>query len=287
MTRVPDVKTPLSLGEAIAAIATAYDRLLAHTIDASTLAILTTHAALETGRRTLPGADEVLGLSMHCWNWGNVKGAHPETGAYCMFPCDELLAPDVARENLRTAPPVEDAYAKAAGACGSASARLKGVAKDGRWIVQFYPPHPQCRFRAFEDAADGAYAQLRFLAIDTTPNDGRPNRYAEAWRAADEHDDPAEFSHALRKAGYYTAPEDQYTRGVVSIYKGYLPKCAAYLEARAAFTKRTISETPESVPVAPTFNPDRVRAHVLGAVALTLDQSTRDYFARDRGLHAA
>ena len=118
------------------------------------------------------------------------------------------------------------------------------------------------------DLDAGARAYIEFIAIDTTPNDGRANRFAEAWRAADVHDDPAEFVHELHRAGYFTAPEASYTRGVVSLYRGYLAPCEAYARAHADATS-------------PTPSPDVSivnDGYVLGAVALSLDRLAKEYF---------
>jgi flagellum-specific peptidoglycan hydrolase FlgJ len=90
---------------------------------------------------------------------------------------------------------------------------------DGK-TVWFNPPHPQTHFRAYADANDGAEEYVRFLAIDTTPDNGRPNRYARAWYAA-ENDDPIAFSQELSKAGYYTAAESRYTKTLVSCFNRY------------------------------------------------------------------
>lgn len=275
MPRVPDVKTPLTAEQALDAIASAYARLFAHAIDARTLAILATHTALECGQKINADGSRIVGPSMHCYNFGNVKGAHPRTGLYTMFPCDELLIPPLAKAQIKDAPPAEEAWSRATGACGGSSAHLKYIAADGRWCVQFYPPHPQCKFRAFESAEAGAAEQIAFIALDTNPNDGKPNRYAQAWREADAHDDPAAFSHELRKAGYYTAPEEQYTRGIVATFKAWLPLAVAYLErvaqpAQLPLPGQHVTTAP-LVPPAPAPEIDRDR--VFGLVALTLDES--------------
>lgn len=82
----------------------------------------------------------------------------------------------------------------------------------------FDPTHPQTRMRGYLTGDAGAAEKIRFLG--TASNPARGNRYQRAWDAL-ESDDPAAFAHELKVAGYYTANEAQYTRGVVSLYREY------------------------------------------------------------------
>ena len=75
-------------------------------------------------------------------------------------------------------------------------------------IVWFDPPNKATWFRAYPTAVDGAYDYLRFLS--------QKSRYQGAWQAI-QHGNPTEFAHALKEAGYYTASEALYTKGVVSL----------------------------------------------------------------------
>lgn len=77
----------------------------------------------------------------------------------------------------------------------------------------FDPPHPQTNFRAFMDLETGVLDYLRFLS-------GRV-RYAAPWAAAIKGD-PAAFVHALKMAGYFTASEGPYLKGVVSLFGEYM-----------------------------------------------------------------
>lgn len=91
---------------------------------------------------------------------------------------------------------------------------------DGKYrYVWFDPPHPQTRMRAYQTSAEGAAEKVRFLGTASNPAKG--NRYARAWQAL-EDDDPVAFSRELHAAGYYTAQEAPYTRGVVSLTKEFL-----------------------------------------------------------------
>jgi hypothetical protein len=83
-------------------------------------------------------------------------------------------------------------------------------------------------FRAYPDAAAGAVDFVRFLAIDTTPDNGRPNRYAEAWACA-EAGDVDGYCRELSEAGYYTANVVRYTMGVRALVEQYRPICEAHL----------------------------------------------------------
>jgi hypothetical protein len=68
--------------------------------------------------------------------------------------------------------------------------------------VIFQPPSPATWFRSFNSLSEGVAFELDFL---------KNHRYKAAW-AAVEAGDPAEFSHLLKVAGYYSAPEIDYTK---------------------------------------------------------------------------
>lgn len=91
----------------------------------------------------------------------------------------------------------------------------------GGKIQWFDPVDPQCRMRGYLSGPAGTGEKIRFLG--TASNPARGNRYQRAWDAL-EDDDPAGFSHELAAAGYYTANEAQYTRGLVSLYREYREK---------------------------------------------------------------
>jgi hypothetical protein len=127
------------------------------------------------------------------WNFGNVKASESYAGYHQYFRCNE---------------------------------RLKQP--DGSFkYVWFDPPHAQTRFRAYLDAPAGGAAHLEFLAIDTTPHNGRPNVYEAAW-AELMRVRPVSYVSELRKANYFTADEGPYRDAVVQLYNQFLPKCAEY-----------------------------------------------------------
>lgn len=86
-------------------------------------------------------------------------------------------------------------------------------------------PGANNKFRAYPDALAGAVDFVRFLALDTTPNNDRPNRYAKAWAAAEAGDLEA-YNHELHKAGYYTASESRYLKTMSQLYHQLLPDVA-------------------------------------------------------------
>ncbi len=85
--------------------------------------------------------------------------------------------------------------------------------------IWFDPPDPQCNFRAHETAADGAFAHIKFL---------KKTQYAKAWTYL-VAGDARGFVCALKQAMYFTALLEPYVRAVVSLYRKYLPVCAAEL----------------------------------------------------------
>lgn len=82
---------------------------------------------------------------------------------------------------------------------------------DGK-VVWFNPPHPQTTFRAYADLAAAAADYLWLLH----------RRFTACWMHV-LRPDPVAFSQALKRQGYYTAPEPPYTRAVASLFREYLP----------------------------------------------------------------
>lgn len=196
-TRVPDELTPLWTDALIAALAEGYTLAMRSQPTAGCLAVLMSQVCLETGN----------GKKIHNHNWGNVKRAADWEGLYCSYKCDEIFDADVAREALRRGP------------CTVSPWRDTGMKR-----VVLFPEHPWAEFRAFATAADGAAQYVEFLSCR--------ERYQPAWSRA-YHGDASGFSHALRVAGYYTADEVTYTRGICSIAARVLPACQRVMEAAA------------------------------------------------------
>lgn len=96
---------------------------------------------------------------------------------------------------------------------------IKSVAGDGRdytyfacdevldgKIVWYYPDAPACRFRAYP-SLDGGVADYLATVHE---------RFDKAWIAV-VAGDPAGYARLLKEERYYTAPEEAYARGLVSI----------------------------------------------------------------------
>lgn len=144
-------------------------------------------------------------VGLHCWNFGNEK-TKPDAHPHTYFRCNEII-----------------------------KSKLE-------W---FDPPDPQTCFRAHENLWQGLITSLMFLGVDTTPHNGKPNRYEKAWNAL-LMGDARLFCHELKLAGYYTANEQQYTDGVHALTK-------QFLRTLDGFEGPLASEPPEPMP---EFNPD-------------------------------
>lgn len=121
------------------------------------------------------------------WNFGNVKASASYPGKHQYFRCNELI--------------------------------------NGKY-VWYDPPHPQCRFRAYDSPAEGLEHHLRFLGTSTNPW-GKPNRYQAAWDQA-MAGNPAEFVTELRRARYFTAYLEPYKRTVVQLTEKFSRELQGY-----------------------------------------------------------
>lgn len=86
--------------------------------------------------------------------------------------------------------------------------------------VWFDPPSKVTWFRAYPNALAGAYDYIKFLS--------QRKRYEKAWQSVI-NGDPADFAHQLKIAGYYTASESIYLRGVVSLTNQFKNKANVLL----------------------------------------------------------
>lgn len=102
-------------------------------------------------------------------------------------------------------------------------------------VETFYdPPHPQCNFRAYENAAAGALDYLKVLQ-------NRPH-----WWQGLHTGDPSAFVDALATPPkYFTGNPVVYKRSVVSLFNGFLPL------ARAALSPALVRPVPPASPFAP------------------------------------
>lgn len=150
------------------------------------------HIGLETGN------------GKSCWNYnlGNVKATPSWKGDYCYFACNEILKDAQAAGYVARARPRTD------GKPGPDAAITKNRG-DGTSIVWFYPDNAGCRFRAFRSLNEGVADHLGFLQ----------RRFKSAWPAL-LAGDVAGFVRALRQAGYFTADEAPYLKGVRGVLQG-------------------------------------------------------------------
>lgn len=74
---------------------------------------------------------------------------------------------------------------------------------NGKKII-FQPPHKATWFRAFDSLEEGIGFHLNFL---------KNKRYKSSWTAV-ESGSPEQFAHLLKVAKYYTAPEEDYAKGM-------------------------------------------------------------------------
>lgn len=150
----------------------------------ATRLILVAQSALETGRWA----------SLVCYNLGNVKCPQPNVYDHCYFSTQEY---------------VPRQQAGAAMVASTSDAPVEVARDEGGthvWI-RLRPKHPGCCFRAFSTLEQAAAWFVNFLK----------SHYSLAWSSALAGDPPS-FVHNLRQGGYFTAPEDVYSRRVVQLY---------------------------------------------------------------------
>lgn len=188
--KVEASRTPCEPAELGRALYLASLRLLNAPLTRPAVCLLLAQSALETGRWR----------SAYSWNLGNVKAAPAWQGSYCERYCNELLTEQQARDAHSRASLQPD---------GTLDVILGGVV-GGRRIVNFYPPNPASRFRAFDSIEEGALDYLSILA----------DRFASAWRYLADGDAPG-FAAALHRARYYTADPKAYAAGLVSLQREY------------------------------------------------------------------
>lgn len=156
----------------------------------------------DTGARTLTAQFMAeTGGGRYCFNWnlGNVK-AGPNVQHMYLRGVWEVDTPgraeaQVARSNGMAHVATADEIKKKGWSC-----------PPGKAVAVFEPPHPQCRFRAYQSLSDGAQRWLThhqaiasrnptFMDMLNTGNIGG-------------------VAHALKVAGYYTAGEADYARAM-------------------------------------------------------------------------
>ncbi len=228
-TYVRAQKTPLAFEEAAGAMRAALTQYLGWAPALPVLALALAKTAFETARWQ----------SIWNNNWGNIKAGETYEGTYCSYACNEVLS-----TGLKWFIPEGELDRKG------------GVVVGKVWLVP--PGHPQTRFRAYPNAADGARRYVEFVA---------GGRYRDAWSML-LLGDAAGYVHALKLKGYFTADEAAYTRGVVSLQSEFSRR----LERFEAFEV----PVPDRDEVSPLVAPDpdqllRVEATAAATEARFLD----------------
>jgi hypothetical protein len=181
---LPDKMTPVTKAEVIEAFWHAWAQYFGqYPPSRESVWILVAQWALETG----------WGKSMHNFNMGNAKSRPGDGFDYQYFACNEILSLSRAKAMVAASPQ---------------TARITTIRTDGTAIIWLYPKHPGCRFRAFTCLVDGVVDHLHLVA----------NRYNKAWPYIIQGN-PAEYSKALKRQGYYTADEALYTKGIVRCFE--------------------------------------------------------------------
>lgn len=175
-------KTQISREEVIRALYDAWFHIFNETPKKESIWVLASQWCLETGN----------GSSMWNFNLGNVKSKEGDGHDYCYFACNEILKKSVAEAYVAKNPTI---------------AKITQYRNDGTAIIWFYPKHPGCRFRAFNTLLKGCIDYISLLN----------KRFSASWPAV-LAGNPSQFSHLIRKQGYYTADESSYTNTLVSVY---------------------------------------------------------------------
>jgi len=185
----------LEEAEAAYALREAWYRVYGKYPSNNSLAVLWAKSALETGRWK----------SIHCYNFGNIKwNLGDMRHFFTMYACGEEVSLIQAQRLVKEDPDRVKIVRTYTWPNGSKRASIK--INEG---------HPWSQFRAYKTSADGAEDYLRFVS--------QSKRYAKAWQEVIKGD-PKGYSHELKVAGYYTASEDSYTRGVVRLFEEFLKR---------------------------------------------------------------
>lgn len=189
------VKTPMTFQEAHDCMIWALKTRIGSNPTDEVLALALAKTALETGRWS----------SIWNGNWGNVKAADTFEGQYTCITLNECLVRGGKTVTVWFAPEGELSASPSQG--GKLIAAPMAVP----------PGHPQTRMRAFANNYDGVDQYVDFVAS---------GRYGKAW-AALLTGNALSYVHELKVAGYFTAPESEYVKGVASLQHEFIGKIKA------------------------------------------------------------
>jgi hypothetical protein len=186
----PPVKTPMSFQEAHDCMIWALKTHIGHDPTDEVLALALAKTALETGRWS----------SIWNGNWGNVKAADTYEGMYTCITLNEVL--------VRGGKPVTVWFAPEGELSDAPSRGGKLIAAP----LAVPEGHVQTRMRAFANNFDGVDQYVDFVAN---------GRYKKAW-AALLTGNAMSYVHELKVAGYFTADENEYVKGVAALQHEFL-----------------------------------------------------------------
>jgi len=186
----PSQKTPFSFDTAVECMKWALKAQLNADPSEATLALALAKTALETGRWN----------AIWNYNWGNVKAGEQYNGQYTCIVLNECLNRGGKIVTVWFAPEGELSAAPSYG--GKLIAAPLAVPEG----------HPQTRMRAFANEYDGVDQYVGFV------NSGH---YAKAWQAL-LTGNAMSYVHELKVAGYFTAPESDYVKGVAALQHEFM-----------------------------------------------------------------
>lgn len=178
-------RTPCTFEEAAEMMKWKLSTVLGKDPSVEVLSLALAKTALETGRWT------------QIWNsnWGNVKAGETYQGMFTCIKLNEVLGGKL----VWFAPE------------GQLTSKT-GVVVGKVWEVP--PGHPQTRMRAYANNYDGVDSYVDFVS---------GGRYKAAW-AKLLAGDAVGYVHSLKLAGYFTASEELYRKGVVALQNEFLKK---------------------------------------------------------------
>ncbi|MEP6534936.1 MAG: hypothetical protein ABJF23_06450 [Bryobacteraceae bacterium] len=178
-------------------------------------------------RRTTPSSQEVVSMLLLSWTALGANGARTLAAQFMAETASGRFCFNWNLGNVKSGPDDTHMYLHNVWECDTDAGALAQVAKSGGlahvataeeikqrgWnctnaVVVFQPPHAQCRFRAYASLADGAQKWLGHHKSIALKNPG----FLPSLNTGD----TAAVAHALKLAGYYTAPEADYAKGMAA-----------------------------------------------------------------------
>ncbi len=238
---IPDTKTILSEAEGTYALKEAWKNIYGKYPSKKALAVLWAKVCLETGRFK----------SMHCFNFGNIKVRSNMT--FTMYECGEEISLKQAQQLVKESPELVTIIRTYSWPNGSKRASVK--IKAG---------HKWSQFVAHKTATEGAEYYIRFVS--------KNKRYFKAWQKL-MAGDPVGYSHELKVAGYYTANEDLYTKGVVRLTNEFIKKSDKLM----SWKPEVIADPEEEKEI---FT-DEEKTQIMNIIGDTMQMSLTDYFSNN------